>query len=333
MVATALTWNSNIDIVLGGVDAGEQYQNILYQFHVLLLAAGWTVVFTSNGSVADGNDNIGGPSDIVWGTEASQAHSYAVYQSPGGYGQNGGTCYFMWNADVAAATTNPQQVDFYTLVDPESYSLAGSPLTTRPVPSTPINEDNRLNIPLKPGSTFVPHHLHTWRNSRGEFLFMVSIDGTTIVESIVWAISPDGAEGINDFTIFIDNVNTGNGVLDANRLASAALYMSHWIDGTVQDANPQFVSIITSMSTWSAGLSSFSTNPVSGPADYVVDNATNARYFGRVVDLRFTSENLPPGTLDDSDAVDPGGEPNRMMSVLSMLLPTDRTQAAGGITL
>lgn len=336
MVATTLTWNSdiNLDLFLEA-DAEDQYRRTLLELHIWLKLAGWTVVFSSGnnngaGFAADANDNITVLADVVFGTNTVEQHSYAVYQSPAGgepFGVNGGTSFIMWDANVSSASTTPQLVNFFSICAPDSYVLAGAPLTTRPVATLLAREDTR-SINFRPAAGFVPQHVHRWRNNRGELIFIVSTDGTGFAESALWLTSPDNTEGLNAFALYA--ANAGGGALIPVQFTSASNWNSHWIDGTIQNSHPGFVSASSFMTAWTAGQSDAATNPASAPIDFCVNSGINGRYFGRVVDMRATGPLLPPGTLDDSDT---DGNPNRMMSVNGLLIPTDKTQAGIGITL
>ena len=115
------------------VDQADQYREAVYALINALRARGWTIPRSSNGTTASAADNIASKADIVFGTEASQAHTWAYLKPPVGKGAPiGGVEHtILINCNNSNADTTPQNVDLY-LGKGTYVGGAGGTTTTKP---------------------------------------------------------------------------------------------------------------------------------------------------------------------------------------------------------
>jgi hypothetical protein len=313
------SWSSSVNNTVLGATQIDKYKDAFLKLHVAIKAAGHTVSFSSNGVTADANDNIASASDVVFGTEGSQAHSYVVYQLKPGFNGNS-TGYLLIDCDEPNTETSPQNLDFYSSISP--YSLDGTPLVNRPV--TAGSEETILTRNLIGSTANDPHTIHYGFSTIGDLWFCCSRDGTGDADFGFLMCSLTGGEGVNQFVIYAASTNA----FKATSFASSSI-MVFYVDNAVA-SSPLMTSLAFDFTNWSAGRTT-SGKPVSYPIALASNSSTQARPVGGVVDIRAAApDNISNEVFDDEDS-----DALRLVSISDLWVPMQSAQFVqpAGLTL
>lgn len=250
MVATNKTWTSTLNVSLGSdTDQGVQYATFMLAWVAQLIAAGWTVVRSSNG-VTVANSNLWAVlADIVWGG-AAQARSWIVLQAPVGWGapSTGLRFHIFIDCRNTAPDTTPQE--YFAGLSTLAYTGG----TTSAAPTTTGAVQNTLgSARCLDHATPSAARVSFWRTADGDVLWFTKLTSDTAFRSTYWLVDPIFARGANRAMrahfwggITFGNIGTSSycGGFSIDGLATAGLtlssdvsFTSNWTSG--QDAAGQ----------------------------------------------------------------------------------------------
>lgn len=292
MTTTAVIWNSNLNVIVAGADADEQFQNIILELHTWFKAAGWTVLGSSDSVTADTSDNISVIGDIVSDT-AGNAHTWIAYRSPSGFLGVGE------NIEVVIDCVNVSSPTIS--IDIFASSGALSVFTNELLRPTGPDEWGRVAVNMNPLSSFVGKKMHMGRSADGEFWFGSSLDsGVAIMEEAMWFTKTVGGDSSEFQYAFYALIGTGAAFNQGNLAASSRWHTHNPGDGAPVVA-VNWRSPAQDWSNWTNGLANLSNEAGVASMDLSVNNGTQGRYVGRVRDIKVLPAQLTPGEVEDGD--------------------------------
>lgn len=294
----------------------EQYQNACFNLKRALIGVApavatgaWSVHSTCDGTTVNpSGDNWTSPASITFAA-AGSAHSWIVFQNA--TLMSGGTVYLIMDCTNVAGDTYPTDVVWYLA----RTAPTGGLTTARPTSTTQTAALRATGRVLYNTAAFNPVTFHFWRNSRGEFVWISSEDGTGHPDcALVIAAPQGGSNTLYNVIGYCYYQNSTGGGLAWNILGGNAQWQGWSSLGTV--CNYTLSSPASNMLNWTNGSDEVGAR-YSAYIDGVNTSASTATYVGQFVDIRATSNNTPSNTdfLPDSD-------PIIMKSLGSLLLPT-----------
>lgn len=282
MVALNKTWVDSINQTFSSnVDQAIQYREAFYALKSLFLAAGWTVVLSSNSVVANSSDNLASAANCVFGTNGSQPLAYVVLRAPAGYGNPFGVdLRVQLVANNSNADTTPQTIDIYAAWG--TYSLAGTPLQNRATTAAP--EQSRTAVSLIPWATATTGYFSTWRTTNGDVLICLKDSATSNFSTAIWINAE--ASAIGHCTAFLYASSNSTACLAGNLAAVANFRM--WQEDGANGTNSLGMSAnLWGMASWTNGLEGASGVLIGGEIDILANaGAGNGRFLGRLSDVR-----------------------------------------------
>lgn len=313
-----LTWTTSINQTLSegaGGDQAIQYQEIWYAQHASLVAAGWTVLRSSDGTTASAANNIASASDVVIDVNTN-AHTWAVYRSPADWLTGSDFLYLLFSTNNTAADTTPQIAtkQFSTTDwDGGSWDETTNPTTTGTTTSVATSGDDII-----PWTTATTGRYMTQYSSRGDWRFGVKIEGTgqwrhfEILQSMSDAVG--GGHGDYRFAYYASS-SASTEVLTVSSLGNATNWRGLDAGGNNND-NPEAACTMFGVGSWINGVD-FSGQIVTAPIDLMADiTGGRGRWLGTIPDLWGTSDDLPFGSLDDTES----GQTQRRVSSASGIM-------------
>lgn len=210
------TWTTSFNNVPGQASVTAQAQNVALALKNLILAAGGSVIGSSN-SVAAGLDAVdrwAAASDLVWNS-AGNAHSWIVLRDAHD---------LYWLIACSTGTGSPHLVN----VTFGTTSFTGGSVTADPTAITAGNMRSLANKQFL-RSTLANSKFHTWRSDRGDWLFGVSADLSGRVMTMWGSLLCENNE-VGDLypqTAFAAFADSGNGGFVRTNLASAS-HAAQW---------------------------------------------------------------------------------------------------------
>lgn len=280
---------SVLNVTLAGANLTENFQNLILLIHTWIKAMGGIVQASSNGVVADLNDNVAVIADVVSASGVA-AHTWIVYLMPSGW-------YLTLECNDGDAT--PREADHFG-ADTAGYDLTGLVTTAPPTAINPGNEWNRVNVDHIPTAVpATPMTVHRSVDSAGKGWFCCSIDGTTDGEfGIKHEIFPLPDNPTLPYAWYVDFNATG--AFSVTRVTTSSNWRSHHING-VDLPSLAITSPATMMSTWTAGEADSTSEPVKTPMMVNSNTAGSNRAYGSAEDFRLGAINTPSNTVEDAD--------------------------------
>lgn len=175
------TWTSVFNTVPTQTNREVQGQNIIYALKTHLLAAGATVVGSSNGVAAamDAVDRWTSSAALVWAAAAS-AHSWIVLLDDNGR---------YWALCCSTGATSEHLLTIIV----SSTSFTGSSVTANPVPIDAANAQTWTSKQFA-RSTLTSSKYHTWRNDEGDWMFGVSALASGRVAFMMGSLETENSE-------------------------------------------------------------------------------------------------------------------------------------------
>lgn len=279
------------------VSMDTQFQEACFAFKSALLNAGWVVVRSSNGTVADDSDNWSTDADVAFGTSGNGA--WILFRSKAAWLTNSGTVELLFYVNDTAGTPQQAEIKFCVF----GYRDGGT--TTLPTANGTESTVNTSGRNIVPWGAAIAGNWTSWYSSRGDVMFIVKGTGEAFIRHC-FAISSNtdadgGGDGDQRWFFF-----SRSGVTDIFS-SGAHLLSANWRAVTPagdQYPNMEADSILTTVS-WTLG-EDFDNNAVDAPIKVWSDHATRGRLFGEWVDVLAA----PVGTVfnepDDSEgAQDP----------------------------
>lgn len=179
MTTFARTWtislnNSLATATYATLDA--QAKEALFRRKVLYLAAGWTVVASSDSvTAAAASDKWVTSANLIWAA-AGVAHSWIVLASPAGAIPSSGFQYILLDCGTGATSQHLLDITLSSTAGFTGFTSA----TTKPTLVTAGNGRQMNGASFKQflHSTLVNSKYHTLRSNAGDVLFLISQDGS-----------------------------------------------------------------------------------------------------------------------------------------------------------
>jgi hypothetical protein len=320
MANFSYAWTGPAQVALtSSVDQGAQYRQIVFALiDYLRDLCGYTIERSCDGVTAGAGDLIVDESDIVWGTENTENHSWALLRPPTGKGNpsGGGQLGVIVNCDhINAADLTPQNVN---LILGHGPVLTNGDTETR---CTLQTEDNALQITIVPWAEPISGSICRYENSNNDLIFLVKANGELFFRTaVIIASDPDNAIGNN--TLWMFAVGTVVDCLTVSQLAGQANFRSLRADGTNPSASVAMHSSALNLSNWTNGQEA-----VQGRVPWrdieILSNGigTEARNLGLFRDVLA----CPPQTpFNQADPNDDGGEaPYEWRSIGDLVVPSN----------
>lgn len=287
------TWTISINQTFSStVDQQIQFREACYALKALMVAAGWTVTLSSDGTTAGAADYWTSAAALEINTTGSGA--WCVLTSPGGWSSS--TASILLYINNASADTTPQGF----VVRGTNGSYTGGSVSALPTASTA--ETAISSAPQALGhTTAVDARYATWRSSRGDVALMVKTAG---------------AATVTNYIALTSNVDGNGGGLGANRWwvtqvsgtsdAMSSSFMGSYSTSLSSGGAASVTTVITgglpwSMASWTSGLD-YSGETIMGVMEIGQNSATTGRQLGQWIDMYSVPTALAFGVLDDSES-------------------------------
>jgi len=297
MVQPVRTWTIAINQAPSVQDNQlTQFRDVAFAWKTLMVAAGWTVVRSSNGdagAAAPGGGLVGDSDNWTAGSvlgvdDTAGGGAWIVLQAPSAFLAAGGTCFllgFINEPDIV----NPQQLQ----IQMSTLTYTGGTTTALPTSVGTTTTIDTINDNMLPTASGIaePIRYATWRSTRGDVFFMVKREGVKAMEYAFIVTSNDdsngGGQGSHRFvqlqgagTLFNNNVSTSTRSYNAAGTAAATtLDWTNVLNGITGDSLD------------------YLNNAITAPYHLITDLSSNLRYFGQAIDI-YAAPNH--GTLADS---------------------------------
>lgn len=290
-------------------DLTLQFQEVLIAIKQTFVAAGWTVRSSSNGVVADTNDNWNTTADIAFGTwnyttraALTGAASWIVLRAPASFVAAGGG-----PLDVLLSVndnTVPYQIAPLQLCS-DGYDLLG---TTAALPGrTAANETTQLTSPnfnVLPWDEQTNGRWTSWYTSRGDIMFGVKQSGNESFQMFWFLGSNENSDGGGNgsFRWYYGGASLNSGTTNvlSNPYSSSLNWRGHLTDGT--DIAPILLSEVSNLASIHNGIDE------SGQMRFIetrpfITSAANVRDLGSLMggDVAVGLEPQPFGVMDDTE--------------------------------
>lgn len=232
MVTLANTSNTSYNNVPTQDTLVHQGQTILYNLKQKLVAAGYVIEISSDGTTlkTDGTDQWSSSASVVFAT-AGSAHSYVVLKTPSGMLPSSNQARVLIDCGVGASNNHLANFGFATA----AYTSSGSVNT---IPTAPTN-NSAFNNKQFLHSTVANSKWHcqyvTAGTEVGNFLFEISQDGTGRFHFALGVLAIHGAEtGDNWPVVFICSfVETSTGAMSVGQITGSTHSAQAHYDGTM----------------------------------------------------------------------------------------------------
>ncbi len=280
------------------ISMDTQYKEACFNFKDTLINAGWTVIRSSNGTVADGTDNWTTDADVNFG--ASGTGSWIQLRSPAGWLPNSGTVELLFYVNDTAGT--PQQAEIKLCV----FGYRDGGVTTLPTAKGTESTINTSGRNIVPWAAAIAGNWTSWYSSRGDVMFIVKGDGEAFIRhcfAISSNVDADGGGDGDQRWFFFSRSFTSNIFINGTHL-SFTYWRGPMPSGT-EYPNVEANSILTNVTSWTVG-EDFSNNSADAKLKIWSDHSERGRYFGEWVDVRAAPGSTVFNEPDDSEgAQDP----------------------------
>jgi hypothetical protein len=269
-------------------DQAVQYREKGFGIIDDMRSVGWTSGRSSNGTNAGaGTDfatgRIEDADDIVFGTEASQAHSWVEMIPPSGKGNPAmGTAFRVFlNFNNSNADTTPQNVDIYLAVG--SYS-GGSTTTRATITGVELSV---LAHNMIPWTAALAGSMCSWTTEDGDVYFASKANGDSFFRSLMW-IRDDPENALGEFTLTLFAISNATAdIVTAASLQTTSAHRAFLSDGSGAVSATSGQCIAFALSALTSGQEA-TTSRVPMRDVELWNNAAAAagRDFGALVDVR-----------------------------------------------
>lgn len=287
------TWTISINQTFSStVDQVVQFQEACYALKVLMVAAGWAVSRSSDGTTAGAADYWTSAAALEVNTSGSGA--WCVLTSPAGWAS--ATASVLLYINNSSADTTPQ--GFVVRGTTGTYSSG----TTSALPTASATETAvSTSANILGYTTAVDARYGTWRSSRGDVMFAIKTAGVSGFTSFI-AITSNAAGnggGRGDNRWWIMQAASTTDVL-ATSFFSTGYVMSLASGGGAALGVTPGTALAWEMSAWTSGLD-YSGETVMGIVELGLNGSSNGRQLGQWIDLYAVPTGLAFGTLDDAE--------------------------------
>lgn len=173
MATFAKNWTHDVNNFIGPqATVAEQYALAFLAFHESLKAAGYTVVWSSNGTVADATDNVATTADVVQGDNTSSPRTWILYAPPVGL-PDAGSWQLLVEPETVTGVSKNQGVDTYA--DILGFDTSGASVSSTPTPNGPqASASLQVDFELRPwnnGEEWQGMWWHAMWTDEGDFIW------------------------------------------------------------------------------------------------------------------------------------------------------------------
>lgn len=306
MATLTKTWTHDVNNVIANtLTQVQQYQELFFALHSAFVAAGYTVVASSDGTTASAGDNIASTADVVVGGGTS-ARTWALYEFPPS-AQNKGQV--LLEAEDTATTT-PQDIRYtFSSLDFDISSISAS---AAPVEPSVLSYYQTDSVILRDWTTPVDGVWHSIVSDRGDVIFFAKRQSSTFNDFECWIRCDDPAEAGTgaeaDLCAFkihnpfsFSNSGLGAGVTNTSDVG-AYTNLSNEIASQIAVGGPSGFGPTggPNSAAWAGGLDAAGRLLV---FDLELYTSTEPfRWMGKWVDIKAVSSNAPGGTVENGDA-------------------------------
>lgn len=316
MVALSKNWTTLAinQAFSSAVDQAVQYREAFYWFVEAHRLAGWTVVASSNGVVANAADNIASPADVVYGN-AAQARSWAVLQPPAAFWGYAGAPEFgflMVSAFNVNTDTTPQEIEARWVSD-GTWDGAAYVVTANPTANT-ATYPGLTNTQFGSGfrTTFVPWaapvagYAAWWASDEGDVMFGIKAAGE--IGWRCWYMArtytdgePQLGDGLHRPTFYgVSGVTAGGGANGTNLATTPS-----WIGRSSDNISLGAIAARShswNLTSWTDGADQVRGMPATDILLFNNSSFGAARFFGRIVDIYGCAALAAQNEVQDGDA-------------------------------
>ena len=303
MVTLSNTWVTSYNNVPTQTTQTNQAQNVMFGLKSALVAAGYTVVSSSDSSTAGAGDKWISSTNLVWNTTGNP-HSWIQLESPSGMLPSSNRAFIL----IDLTSTNVYQSSFSWA----SASFTGGSNTTGP--TAPANAAGFVNKQFL-HSTLTNskyHYQYVSSGSQvGNFLFQTSQDGTGRMCFGFGFLASNGAESGDGWPCFGFSAfsEAGQGGMSAATIYAANASVLYHFDGTMTTATNLLTPSYNGTGDFMAQVTSAGSGVTGSYPDFpvVLCDVTSGKVSirGYVVDLAYA----PTGTSVTSGTVEPSTGP------------------------
>lgn len=305
-VPATRTWTISPNNTYSADLMDDQYQEGVFAWKSLLVAAGWTVVRSSNGAVVSDSDNWASSSDVAFGASGSGA--WIVLRSPAGWLTNGGFMEVLMYVNDTAGTPQIFEIKCST------FGYKSGNLTTLPTArgeETTVNTGGRNIVPW--GADAITGRYTTWRSSRGDVMMFVKEEGVSEINHCFALFSNednDGGGSGDQRWFFFSRSSTVNIFLN-----NGHLNFTDWraVNAHGENAtNVEASSILGGIASIADGQD-FSGAEMSAPVKVWNDSAAEVRELGAMVDVFSNIGGSGPEPFNVTDPSEAAQDPQRVL--------------------
>lgn len=289
----ARTWTININQTFSSTsDQVVQYQEAAYALKVLMVAAGWAVARSSDGTTAGASDYWTSAAALEVNTTGSGA--WVVLTSPVGWASSTASVILYMNN--ASADTTPQ--GFAIRGTTGTYSSGSvSALPTASATETAVSTSpNILGY-----TSVITARYGTWRSSRGDVMFAIKTQGvagfTSFIAIVSNATGNGGGRGDNRW--WITQTASTSDALASSFMTSSYTSSLQSGGGATVPTSP-YTALAWNMSSWTSGAD-YSGETIMGIVEVGANGVANGRQLGQWIDFYAVPPNFGFGELDDSE--------------------------------
>ena len=312
MVTTSKTWTSTLNFALNTTDQAVQYREFMLELSNQLIAAGWTVMRSCDGTATTSGTNLWtSTAAIVYGvTASSQARSWNIFRAPATWGSptGGGYFYYVLDCQHTNASANPQS--YFAYFSTSLPTEAGSnPHTTALTTSSTQTHAFTSNNEIFGWTAAVASYASFWRTSSGDVVWFTKRGTDASYTRCGGVIDPTNARGSWRGTA-ITSLNATPDI--TTPWATSTRWVGMETDGTNSSANTG-VSVTASSPAHTATSWAGGTIPGGDSAGDImysqmiglVDSTTdfNRRYYGVIPDIWVTRSST--FSFNDTSDTDP----------------------------
>jgi hypothetical protein len=344
------TWIDEYDDIPTQTTAAVMFREFVYRMKTFLCGedpvntnGAWTVQGSSDGDLNVGASDYWVDSGDIVSANNGSSHSWIVLRSPTGYLPNSKYVEILIDCNTDAGGTDTEELQIWATTDVSAFAVGSGTLAYSPQhalgggPTTVQREitGNGSTDPqiLENDPSNDDHRLHMIRNERGDFIIMISKDGTGFAEW-TWATLTTDPPSTSD-----DNYPVG---MNARRLIATGPTFSQgfgstsfgfeawWIDGD-DDAGDLFSSTCPSLTQGVDGtVDKINGGRIPKIPILIWSNSTTSNqvgYRGLIPDLRYAGDagGLGPHVLLDAN---PGADSFQYVKMNGLYLPITATTTA-----
>lgn len=302
MVEPVRTWTISFDNPFSNqLDQQVQYRESCFNIKDTYVNGGWTVIASSNGVVANLNDNWNSSADIVFASAG--ARSWIVMRSPVGWLPGTDQVELCMECNNSSPDATPQQMQSFFAANP--FFDVTTPVTTARPTSGNETAANSSGDDVIPWTGVLTGRWTSWYSSRGDVVFGVKPQGVLQWRhfQVLTANTDVNGGGTGSYRFgFFSRSSSSTGVLTASDINNGNNWRGIAPDSVSTDSPQGESTVYGGAAVWASGLDVGGVT-VSSPIDLYSNSPSRGRSLGTVVDFYAGPQNLPNGELDDAETL------------------------------